>query len=323
MAPGEPKSAEDRLIAAYFRPLATHPGALKLTDDCALLQPPAGHDLVVTADAVIGGVHFFPEDEADMVAKKALRVNLSDLAAKGAKPIGFLLTLALPKSVPETWVELFARGLGSDAEQYECPLLGGDSVRTTGPIANTMVRRSGARAGDAVVVTGTIGDAALGLELRDAVTAAKRWKLDNKYSYQLMRRYLLPQPRNVLAEAIRLNASAAMDVSDGLVGDLIKLCAVSGVSADIDVAQVPLSEAATSVVASEAAAIEKVLTGGDDYEIVCTVPQGRLADFRAAADAARVPVAEIGRVTAAKTPPRFLGRDGKPMQFKQTSFSHF
>ena len=127
-----------------------------------------------------------------MVAKKALRVNLSDLAAKGAKPIGFLLTLALPKSVPESWVELFARGLGSDAEQYECPLLGGDSVRTTGPIAisitalgsvptNTMVRRSGARAGDAVMVTGTIGDAALGLELRDAVTAAKRWKLDNKY----------------------------------------------------------------------------------------------------------------------------------------------
>jgi thiamine-monophosphate kinase len=334
MAPGEPKSTEDRLIAAYFRPLATHPGALKLTDDTALLTPPAGHDLVVTADAVIGGVHFFPEDEADMVAKKALRVNLSDLAAKGAKPIGFLLTLALPKSVPETWVELFARGLGSDAEQYECPLLGGDTVRTTGPIAisvtalgsvpaNTMVRRSGARAGDAVMVTGTIGDAALGLELRDAVTAAKRWKLDKKFSYQLMRRYLLPQPRNVLAEAIRLNATAAMDVSDGLVGDLGKLCDVSGVSADIDVTQVPLSEAAASVVASEAAAIEKVLTGGDDYEIVCTVPQERLADFRAAAEAARVPVVEIGRVTAAKAPPRFLGRDGKPMQFKQTSFSHF
>ncbi|MBX9775026.1 MAG: thiamine-phosphate kinase [Xanthobacteraceae bacterium] len=334
MAPDGPKSAEDRLIAAYFRPLATHPGALKLTDDTALLTPPAGHDLVLTADAVIGGVHFFPADEADMVAKKALRVNLSDLAAKGAKPLGFLLTLALPKAVPETWVELFARGLGTDAEQYECPLLGGDSVRTTGPIAisitalgsvpaNTMVRRSGAQAGDAVMVTGTIGDAALGLELRDAVTAAKRWKLDNKFSYQLMRRYLLPQPRNALAEAIRLNASAAMDVSDGLVGDLGKLCDVSGVSADIDVARVPLSEAATSVVASEAAAIEKVLTGGDDYEIVCTVPQERLADFRAAADAARVPVADIGRVTAARAPPRFLGRDGKPMKFKQTSFSHF
>jgi thiamine-monophosphate kinase len=174
-----------------------------------------------------------------------------------------------------------------------------------------------------VMVTGTIGDAALGLELRDAVTATKRWKLDNKHQHHLMRRYLLPQPRNALAEAVRLNASAAMDVSDGLAGDLGKLCDVSGVSADIDVAQVPLSEAAASVVKSEPAAIEKVLTGGDDYEIVCTVPPGRLAEFRAAAEAARVPVAEIGRITAVKGSPRFLARDGKPMQFKQTSFSHF
>ena len=331
---GEPKSAEDRLIATYFRPFATHPGALRLTDDAAVIAPPPGHDLVLTVDAVIGGVHFFPEDEADMVAKKALRVNLSDLAAKGAKPLGFLLTLALPKSVAEPWIELFARGLGADAEHYECPLLGGDTTATGGPIAisitafgsvpaNTMVRRSGARAGDAVMVSGTIGDAALGLELRDAVTAAKRWRLDSKHQYQLMRRYLLPQPRTALAEAIRLHASAAMDVSDGLAGDLAKLCDASGGSADVEVARVPLSEAAASVVKSEPAAMEKVLTGGDDYEIVCTVPLERLAEFRAAAGAARVPVAEIGRVTAAKAPPQFLGRDGKPMQFKQTSFSHF
>ncbi len=331
---GEPKSAEDRLIATYFRPYATHPGALRLTDDAAVIAPPPGHDLVLTVDAVIGGIHFFPEDAADMVAKKALRVNLSDLAAKGAKPLGFLLTLALPKSVAEPWIELFARGLGADAELYECPLLGGDTTATGGPIAisitafgsvptNTMVRRSGARAGDAVMVTGTIGDAALGLELRDAVTAAKRWKLDSKHQYQLMRRYLLPQPRNALAEAIRLHASAAMDVSDGLAGDLGKLCDASGVSADVEVARVPLSEAAASVVTSAPAAIEKALTGGDDYEIVCTVPPERLSEFRAAAEAARVPVTEIGRITAAKGSPRFIGRDGKPMQFKQASFSHF
>jgi thiamine-monophosphate kinase len=334
MAADVPKSAEDRFIEAFFRPLATHPGALNLTDDAALLAPPAGHDLVLTADAVISGIHFFAEDAADMVAKKALRVNLSDLAAKGAKPLGFLLTLALPKLVPESWVELFARGLGSDAELYGCPLLGGDSVRTSGPIAisitavgsvptNTMVRRGGARVGDAVMVTGTIGDAALGLELRDAVTAAKRWKLQNKHSYELMRRYLLPQPRNALAEAVRLNASAAMDVSDGLAGDLGKLCDVSGVSAEIEVARVPLSEAAASVVASEPAAIQTVLTGGDDYEIVCTVPPERLDAFRAAADAARVQVTEIGRIVEEKAAPRFLDRDGKPMEFKQTSFSHF
>jgi thiamine-monophosphate kinase len=328
------RSAEDRLIATYFRPIAKHPAALRLTDDAAMLAPPAGHDLILTADAVIGGVHFFAEDAADMVAKKALRVNLSDLAAKGATPVGFLLTLALPKSVPESWVEQFARGLASDAELYACPLMGGDSVRTSGPIAisitaigsvptNTMVRRSGAQAGDRVMVSGTIGDAALGLELRDNVSAAKRWKLDNKHNDHLIRRYLLPQPRNALAEAIRLNANAAMDVSDGLVGDLAKLCDASGVSAEIEVAHVPLSDAAASVVASEAAAIEKVLTGGDDYEIVCTVPSDRLDTFRAAAKSARVPVTEIGRVTGVKMPPRFLDRDGKPMLFKKTSFSHF
>jgi thiamine-monophosphate kinase len=334
MADGAPKSAEDRLIATYFRPIATHAAALELTDDAALLTPPAGHDLVLTADALIGGVHFFPEDAADMVAKKALRVNLSDLAAKGARPVGFLVTLALPKSVPESWVELFARGLGSDAEQYGCPLFGGDSVRTSGPIAisitamgsvpsNTMVRRSGAQVGDIVMVTGTIGDAALGLELRDIVTAAKRWRLDNKYNYHLIRRYLLPQPRNALAEAIRLNANAAMDVSDGLVGDLGKLCDVSGVSAEIEVARVPLSEAAASVVGLEPAAIEKVLTGGDDYEIVCTIPPDRLETFRAAARVGRVQVTEIGRITGVRTPPRFVGPDGKTVVFKSTSFSHF
>ena len=334
MAPSEPQSPEDRLIAAYFRPIAKHPGALGLADDAAVLAPPPGHDLVLTADAVIGSVHFFPEDAADMVAKKALRVNLSDLAAKGAKPLGFLLTLALPKSVAEGWVDLFARGLGTDAELYECPLLGGDSVRTAGPVAvsitalgtvphGTMVRRSGAQPGDAVLVTGTIGDATLGLELRDVVTAAKRWKLDNKYQYHLIKRYLLPQPRNALAEALRVNATAAMDISDGLVGDLGKLCEASEASAEIEVAKVPLSEAAGAVVALESAAIEKVLTGGDDYEIVCTVPPDRIEAFRAAAETARVPVTEIGRIKAVKEPPRFFGRDGKPMLFKQASFSHF
>jgi thiamine-monophosphate kinase len=289
---------------------------------------------VITADAIVGGVHFFPDDAADMVAKKALRVNLSDLAAKGAKPAGFLLTLALPKSTGEPWIELFAKGLGGDAELYQCPLLGGDSVRTPGPISicitafglvptDTMVQRSGARDGDLVMVTGTIGDAAIGLELRDVVTAAKRWHLDKRHSYELIRRYLLPQPRNALAEALRLHASAAMDVSDGLVGDFAKLCRASGVSAEIAVGRVPLSEAARAVVDMQPAAIEQLITGGDDYEIVCTVPPERRVAFEDAAEAARVPVTEIGRITAGTDPPRFVGNDGKPMLFKQTSFSHF
>jgi thiamine-monophosphate kinase len=334
MAADEPQSAEDRLIATYFRPLATHPGALGLTDDAAVLSPPAGHDLVLTTDAVIGGIHFFPEDAADMVAKKALRVNLSDLAAKGAKPLGFLLTLALPEEVSEKWLGLFARGLGLDAKHYECPLLGGDSTRTSGPVvvsitafgsvpANTMVRRAGALTGDVVMVTGTIGDAALGLELRHSVSAAKRWKLDNKQNYHLIHRYLVPQPRNAVAEAVRVYASAAMDVSDGLVGDLGKLCDASGVSAQVEVGRVPLSDAAANVVAREPAALESALTGGDDYEIVCTVRPERVAAFRAAVEAAGVTVTEIGRITAVKAAPCFLDRDGKQMQFEKLSFSHF
>src|SRR5580704_7148056 len=241
----EPQSGEDHLIARYFRPLATDPGALGLLDDAATITPPPGSDVVLKADAIVGGVHFFPDDPPDMIAKKALRVNLSDLAAKGASPAGFLLSLALPRTVGGDWLEAFARGLGEDVQAYDCPLLGGDTDRTPGPVTisiaafgllpcGTMVRRSGARPGDLVVVTGTIGDAALGLLVRRDPDTAGRWRLDHRQRDHLIGRYLLPQPRNAVAEALRQHASAAMDVSDGLVGDLGKLCAVSGMAADIE-----------------------------------------------------------------------------------------
>ena len=329
-----PQSAEDRLIARYFRPLATHPGAFGLIDDAAALTPPPGSDLVLTTDAIVGGVHFFADDPADLVAKKALRVNLSDLAAKGAKPLGFLLTLALPKAIGEAWLKVFAGGLGADAEAYACPLLGGDSVRTPGPVTisitafgtlpqGTMVRRSGAKAGDRVVVSGTIGDAALGLVQRRVGSAAKRWKLDRTERQHLAERYLLPQPRNAVAEAVRLHASAAMDISDGLVGDLGKLCAASGITAVIEVERLPLSAAARKAVTAERGRIDTVLTGGDDYEIVATVAPEKLAPFRAVAAAAGVAVSEIGSIAAKSGSPRFLDRDGKALLFKRPSFSHF
>jgi thiamine-monophosphate kinase len=324
-------SAEDQLIASYFRPLAKHPAALGLVDDCAALTPPVGSDLVLKADAIVGGVHFFLDDPADLVAKKALRVNLSDLAAKGAKPEGFLLALALPKGIQEAWLAAFARGLGEDGEAYGCPLLGGDTVRTPGPVTiaitvfgtvpqGAMVRRSGARRGDRVVVTGTIGDAALGLALRGD---ANRWTLNDAHRRHLIERYLLPRPRNALAEALRLHAHGGMDVSDGLVGDLAKLCAASGVGAEIRIEDVPLSEAAKRVVASDPVQIETALTGGDDYEVLCTMASDRLATFQAAASAAGVSVTEIGRVVAGNTSPVFLDARGQPMQFEHRSFSHF
>src|SRR5919198_5934420 len=207
-------SGEDEIIARYFRPLAKHPAAFGLIDDCAALTPPAGSDLVLKTDAIVGGVHFFPDDPADKVAQKALRVNLSDLAAKGAKPEGFLLALALPKEIDRDWLKAFARGLGKDAEAYRCPLLGGDTDRTPGPVTiaitafgtlprGSMVLRSGAEVNDRVMVTGTIGDAALGLALRQDPTAAERWGLSRREAAHLGERYLVPQPRNAIAEALR------------------------------------------------------------------------------------------------------------------------
>jgi len=328
-------SAEDRLIATYFQPIATHPGAFGLADDAAAIAPPPGCDLVLKIDGVIGGVHFFPDDPADAVAKKALRINLSDLAAKGAAPLGFLLSIGLPAGLPPGWLEGFARGLAEDAEHYRCPLLGGDTDRSPGAITvyiaalgtvphGTMVRRNGARPGDVVVATGTIGDAALGLVLRQG--RGESWKLDAAMRQHLLARYLLPQPRTAIAEALRRHASAAMDVSDGLAGDLAKLARASGVAADVAVEKVPLSPAAHRALAAEPALIETILTGGDDFEVIATVAPDRLAALRAEANSATVAVTAIGTVTAAAAgapAARFVAADGRALAFKRPSYSHF
>jgi thiamine-monophosphate kinase len=173
------------------------------------------------------------------------------------------------------------------------------------------------------MVTGTIGDAALGLVLRQDVAAAERWDLSRREAAHLAERYLVPQPRNALAEALRRHASAAMDVSDGLVGDFSKLCVASGVSAEIEAARVPLSGAARRAVAAEPAMLARALTGGDDYEIVCAVPPKKVASFQAASAKVGVPLAEIGVIGKGNVSPRFLDAGGKPLTFKQLSFSHF
>ena len=325
-------SAEDDLIARYFKPLAKHPGTFGFADDCAAITPPAGHDLVLKTDGLIAGVHFFPDDPADGVARKALRVNLSDLAAKGAAPLGFLLAIALTKGFDESWLAEFARGLGEDADAYQCPLLGGDTDSTPGPTSisiaafgtlpqGTMVRRAGAQAGDHVFVSGTIGDAALGLLVRRGEAAP--WKLDAASAEYLVARYRLPQPRNALAEALRAHASAAMDVSDGLAADLAKLCRVSDVSADIEVARVPLSDAARQALRADAALIAPILTGGEDYEILCAVPPDKVRAFTEAAAGANVPITDIGRIVAGDAPPRFLDAKGEAMRFSRPGYSHF
>jgi thiamine-monophosphate kinase len=328
----ESTSGEDSLIARYFRPLATDPGAFALGDDAAILRA-MGDDIVVTTDAIVEGVHFLPDDPPDSIAQKALRVNLSDLAAKGAVPAGFVLTLAL-RAAGDAWLAAFARGLGADASRFGCPLLGGDTVSTPGPVmisitafgrvaAGKMVRRSGAKPGDRVVVTGTIGDAVLGLDILRGGAVAAALADDAAAREMLVGRYRLPQPRHALAQAVRDHADAAMDVSDGLAGDLAKLCAASGVSAVIDVPGIPLSAAAAMVLARRAAGMEALVSGGDDYEILCAIPEDGFEAFAGAAGIAGVAVSSIGTVIAGRSAPRFLDAQGSDLPLLRLSYSHF
>lgn len=330
-AAGRP--GESELIARYFAPLATDPGARRLVDDAASLALPAGEELVLTTDAVVAGVHFDPAADAGTVARKALRVNLSDLAAKGARPLGYLMTLALPADWTEAWLGGFTAGLGADQEEYGLSLLGGDTVRTPGPLsvsiaalgavpAGRMVRRDAARPGMRILVTGTIGDAALALALRQK--GGRQPRLSAADSAFLEGRLALPRPRLALAGALRAHAGAAMDVSDGLVGDLAKMCRASGLSARIESARVPLSAAAArAIVESDAALLRVALTGGDDYEVLAGVEPGEVAAFAAAAREAGVEAVEIGGFEPGEDGVTVLGPDGRAMTIAHGAYTHF
>lgn len=305
-------------IAKYFAPLAGAE-ALGLKEDAALLTPRPGRELVLTVDQMIEGVHFLPHDAPDLVARKLLRRNLSDLAAMGAEPLGYLLTTALPKSIDDDWLKSFAEGLRADQEAFGFSLFGGDSSSSLGESSFTAtlighvapgraLRRNGARAGDEIWVTGTIGDAALGLR-------ARRGELQDGSGF-LTQRSLLPTPRI----GLKLNdiASAAIDVSDGLLQDLGHICTTSEVRAIIIADLVPTSAAAA---AFGSAMFDARLTGGDDYELLLAVPPGRGEMLRQACGDLRV--TQIGHFAAGESGVEVLDGQGSKIQFSKTGWTHF
>ena len=318
------------LIARYFtRPVRR--AVLGVGDDCALLAPTPGMQLAVSSDMLVEGRHFFAGTDARRLGHKALAVNLSDLAACGARPLAFTLALALP-TVDEAWLQGFSAGLLALADAHGCELIGGDT--TQGPLnicitvfgevpAGQALLRSGARAGDDLYVSGTLGDARLALEalqghttLAPGVLATARQRLE------------APTPRVALGQALRGVASSAIDISDGLVGDLGHILRASGVGACIDTSVAMDLIAAclhAAVVSSHFDAekqLEFVLAGGDDYELAFTAPPAQRAAVQAAAQASATPVTRIGQIEAAPGLRLVDGR-GQPVTRRFASFDHF
>ena len=317
------------MIARFFAPLASDPGAYGLTDDAATSRLPKGHELVVTADAIVEGVHFLKGDPPDTIAQKALRVNLSDLAAKGAVPIGYLLTLSLSRHIDDRWIGSFAHGLAQDQKTFAISLLGGDTTATPGPLsiaitalgsvpAGRMTRRAGARIGDLVFVSGTVGDAGAGL----AMLRKNRKRVPLRHRGALIAHYRTPEPRLALGRALVGVASAAIDVSDGLIADLAHIAENCTDAFVIDASRLPLSSAYRGAFGSDNAARVRAATSGDDYEIAFTARASARARVFAAARKARTPVTEIGHVGDGRGV-FLLDVKGRPLPTGRGGFVHF
>ena len=326
---------EFALIAKYFAPLSSgFAGAFGLQDDAAVISPAANQDLVVKTDAIVAGVHFHANDPADLIARKALRVNLSDLAGKGAVAQAYMLDLILPKTTTPDWLSAFADGLAADQRQFGVHLIGGDTNATPGPLTlavtvfgevptGRMLRRDGANPGDEIFVTGTIGDAALGLKtLRGELSG-----LPVEESSFLVQRYHLPQPRSGIGPMLLDIATATIDVSDGLIADLGHICETSGLQAILRSQDVPVSPAARLVLTRDADTISTIMSGGDDYEILFTAPgtaREAIADISRSTGVAITPIGQMTSLANGDTAPvSILNDEGTIRAPKQTGWTHF
>jgi thiamine-monophosphate kinase len=302
------------IIATYFAPLAGE-GAFGLKDDAALLPARPGQDLVITTDTITEGVDFFAFDPSADIARKALRVNLSDLAAKGAAPAHYLLNLSLPHTITPDWLAGFAAGLAQDQQEFGISLLGGDTGATDGPLSiavtafgfvpqGAMVRRDGAKIGDAVYVTGTIGDSGGGL----AIFKREKHTLTEAERDALIARYRVPQPPVAFAERLRAVAHASVDVSDGLIADLGHVASASCVRIVVEGERVPLSLPLRAL--WNEAALSRAVAAGDDYQVAFTAPSGLSGPFQ-----------QIGRVEAGEGVVLML--NGAEIAVPRPGYRHF
>ena len=315
-------------VRRFFAPLAG-PGGLGLLDDAAIVDCRAGQRLVVTADAIVAGVHYLPDDPPDLVARKLLRVNLSDLAAMGARPLYYVLTTALPAALGSDWLAEFTLGLAEDQRRFGIDLLGGDSVATTGPAvlsltaigevaAGMEVRRNDARAGDLVWVSGTIGDAFLGLALLRGAYP----QLAPEYRAGLIGRFQVPDPRVDLGCRLAGIAHAMIDISDGLIADLGHICETSGVAAVVELASLPLSSAAMVITDGEPGVRIAVAAGGDDYELLFTAPADSTKAIGDLSWVLGLPITRIGRIEPGEGV-RLVDTEGRTIPVGESGYRHF
>ena len=324
-------TGEEHIIAEFFAPLARYwPGALGLRDDCATITPAPGQDIVVKTDPIRAGVHFFADDAPEDIAWKALAVNVSDLASKAARPLAYTLAVSFPKAPDRTWLHSFTKGLSTAQDAFGCVLIGGDTDHADGPISiavtifgetptGGMVQRVTPSSGDAIYVSGTLGDSALGLKIRSGHLRDSISDEDREY---LIARYLRPQPRLGLRAALRAYASSAMDISDGLGKDLGRMCRASSLGALVDQSKLPMSAAFRAVAPGAPEDRRPLLSAGDDYEVLCTVKPEHGDAFRALAAAGNIPVTQVGHVTAGGGV-RLVDEAGNGHQWARTGYDHF
>lgn len=316
---------ERGIIETIFKPLAAKGApAFGLENDTAIYTPPPGYDLVITKDVMIEGVHFLPGEDGEVVARRLLRSNLSDLAAAGAKPVGYLLGLMGKETIGQKWLLAFAAALKEDQNKFGMTLFGGDTTSGSKSLCLSLTAlgavksgrastRLGAKPGDKVFVSGTIGDASLGLDCLKGVLPRDDY---------LIGRYQRPEPRLALGQALAGLASAVIDVSDGLVLDAENLCGASGVGARLDLAKVPLSPSAKTWAGESEEKLIRLVTAGDDFELLFTVAPASRGQVEALSKKAGLPITLIGEITE---PQKLvvLDKNGQVVEIKNKGYRHF